>query len=91
MIPLGDAFGTNVIVENLLDEAGSSESPEAFVRRLVKFYDWWVQSPEKCVIACSHGDWIPEFVHHFTGKAIDIRKGDWIHLKLKGSRCLVVV
>jgi len=54
--------------------------------RVEKFFDWWKDEASDLVVACSHGDWIPTFVHFTVGIDIPLKKAAYVQLNLVGSR-----
>ncbi len=80
---LAAGLGLPVRVSPLLDEQREDlkESAGRFRGRLKRFLTWWEKKGPPCVVACSHGDWIPEFMKLATGEGEELGKGDWVVLE----------
>lgn len=53
--------------------------------RLEDFLEWWLEEAPRRMVACSHGDWIPEFLDMTIGAALPIKKGGWVELSHDGD------
>jgi 8-oxo-(d)GTP phosphatase len=80
--PLAEALECPVRISPLLDEQGEKESREKYLGRVKRFLTWWESKGPKIAIACSHGDWIPEFLSLTEGKPSELSKGDWTVVEL---------
>lgn len=82
--PLAAKLDCRVRVSALLDEQHGElkESYGRFRGRVKRFLSWWKAKGPDLMIACSHGDWIPELVSLVKGKPKDLSKGDWIVLEI---------
>jgi broad specificity phosphatase PhoE len=69
-----------VRVSALLDEQHEDmhESAGRFRGRVKRFLTWWEKKGPEIVVACSHGDWIPELLRVLKGKSKEVAKGDWV-------------
>lgn len=72
---IADLTGAPLQIDPRLDEGGDME------HKLRAFRAWWIseKAPDH-VVACSHGDWIPEFLQLTTGNFIDLEKAGWVEL-----------
>lgn len=61
-----------------LFEEGDEE--KGFKTRVSKFCKKARKSKSETVILCSHGDWIPIALKLLTGKARELKKGEWVVL-----------
>ncbi len=78
--PLAAAMNCQLRTSPLLDEQRDNlqETSGRFRGRVKRFLTWWQTKGPDCTVACSHGDWIPEFLQLARGKAKELSKGDWI-------------
>jgi broad specificity phosphatase PhoE len=79
---LAAKLNCRVRVSPLLDEQHEllNESYGKFRGRVKRFLTWWEKEGPDCLVACSHGDWIPEFLKLTRGKPKELSKGEWIVL-----------
>jgi len=82
--PLALKTGSKMRVSPLLDEqhVDRKESYGRFLGRVKRFLTWWEKKGPPLLVACSHGDLIPELVRLVKGKSKELRKGDWIVLEI---------
>lgn len=83
--PLSEFLRASVKVDPLLMEALPSESRADFASRIEGFRINIAASGATCVLACSHGDWIPEAAGLWAEKSIDCRKGSWTEFQMTGK------
>jgi len=88
--PLSIQQGSEVRINPLLDEQ-EGQSEALFKMRIQKFLEEWKKSANPYTLACSHGDWIPEFVYLAIGQHQDLKKGGVIWLELTAQKSLVAV
>ena len=88
VIPLARAAKTPVEVEPRLNEMGGNgkESSRQFGERITEFARWWREEAPPFVVACSHGDWIPEALAELTGASLDLKKGGWAEVVLEDGK-----
>jgi 8-oxo-dGTP diphosphatase len=75
--PLADKLGVRLRTDGRLGE-GSKGLEE----RTQEFLSWWRDQAPHRVVACSHGDWIPEFLNLAVGATLPLKKGGWAELSL---------
>ena len=83
--PLSKEISIKVIIDNDLNESDDSMS-----KRMQTFLRWWKDKAPDFVVACSHGDWIPEFLLLTTEKMQELRKADWVLLKLEDGKVTLI-
>lgn len=66
-----------VVILKCLDE---SESQTELGKRIVEFMKFFKASSSPIVVACSHGDWIPEFMDRVLKMPIALEKGAWAEI-----------
>lgn len=74
LMPIGEALNLDIEVMQLLSEGDSLK------KRCQQFWEWWQEDAPTFVVACSHGDWIPEFVQMTTDARIECIKGSWCEI-----------
>ena len=87
VMPIANLTGAEVHTSDWLMEKDGirPESEKAFRQRVLEFLEWWKRDAPELTVACSHGDWIPEFFVASVGAAIDLAKGGWAELGLKNG------
>jgi 8-oxo-(d)GTP phosphatase len=74
LMPLAEKLDLDLEIMKLLSEGDSLK------KKTQKFFEWWQQEAPAIVVACSHGDWIPEFLDLATGARITCAKGSWCEM-----------
>lgn len=74
LMPLGEKLDLDIEVMKELGEG------DGLASRIDAFYRWWQNEAPALTVACSHGDWIPDFVYKVNGARIDCSKGSWCEL-----------
>lgn len=74
LAPLAKRLGAPIQRENGLLEGSYLEA------RVEEFLSWWKRKAPDLVVACSHGDWIPAFLHAALGVSLPVNKGSWVEL-----------
>lgn len=70
-----------IVVLEDLEEQRRDEDSRAFTTRLqTVMNDWSLNFQDKTILACSHGDWIPEALYQLCNIKSDIRKAGWAEL-----------
>jgi broad specificity phosphatase PhoE len=69
-------------INELLKEYSKGESVSDFVMRIKAYLTHWKQHKATTLVACSHGDWIPEALRLWCDKEITLRKGAFVELTL---------
>jgi 8-oxo-(d)GTP phosphatase len=77
LAPLAESLGAKVRKDPRLLEGDGGD--------LEGFLSWWKEEAPARVVACSHGDWIPYFLHLAAGALMPVRKGSWTELSLEGG------
>ncbi len=82
--PLAVKIGARMRVSPLLDEQhfDKRESHGRFLGRVKRFLTWRGKKGPQVLVACSHGDWIPELIRLVKGKTKELGKGEWIVLEI---------
>jgi len=83
---LSKALKISVKVDPRLDEQHAAETIREWTQRVQAFIAEWKSSPEPLWVVCSHGDWIPFALEILIHQSIDVKKGAWIELELKGDQ-----
>ena len=78
--PLARILKQPALVDNDLNEGQAGEDGAMFIMRMERFLDTCRHGPHSRIIACSHVDWIPHFVHLFAGADVFPGTGCWIRL-----------
>jgi hypothetical protein len=65
--------------EPLLLEGGDG-TPPGLDQKIDLFFADWVHRKDPLTVACSHGDWIPEFLARYATIQTDVKKGAWAEL-----------
>lgn len=88
--PLAEHLKIEAEVFQLLNEFSATETEKDFIRRIHDFYEWWKNQAPPHIVACSHGDWIPEFLSLVIDKNISLKKGAWLTLEYKDGEVEMV-
>lgn len=80
--PFSKKISETLEIEPLLDEQGSSESQKIFFLRLHQLVELLLESKEKTIVICSHGDVIPSLIKILTGEDADLKKGGLVKILL---------
>lgn len=83
--PLSELLRVSVKVDPLLMETLPHESRADLASRIEGFRIQIAASGTTRVLACSHGDWIPEAAMLWAEKSIDCRKGSWTEFQMTGK------
>lgn len=75
--PLAKALGRKIKKDDRL-----LEGSERMKARLGDFWEWWLEEAPRRVVACSHGDWIPDFLALAVHAPIPLKKGGWAEISL---------
>lgn len=80
--PLAAALRVAIETEPLLLEGGekAAGAPDPLDERIDLFFSDWIQRAEPLTVACSHGDWIPEFLARYASIETELKKGAWAEL-----------
>jgi phosphohistidine phosphatase SixA len=65
-----------------VQESEDLNEGEQVEKKAKRFLEWWKEEAPPLTVACSHGDWIPEFTMLALGEEIDLNKAGWLELKL---------
>lgn len=84
LAPLARMLRVEVEEDPTLLESG--ETPGSLESRADRFFADWVGRTEPITIACSHGDWIPEFLERYATVQTDVKKGSWAELEYDASK-----
>jgi phosphohistidine phosphatase SixA len=76
--PIADYIDQKVSIVPELGEARDSREMDLFCNM---FFDTAKKSQADLYILCSHGDWIPHFLHRFAGLDAKCSKGSWTECK----------
>lgn len=77
--PLGDFYKREIEISQLLDE-GSQIQFGNVSTRINEFIRLWKNEFEDFVVICSHGDWIPDFLHIAAGEMISLKKAGLVEI-----------
>ncbi len=82
LAPLADALRVAVEIDGHLLEGGEPAPgvPFALDQRIDQFFADWVHRPDALTVACSHGDWIPEFLARYATVQTELKKGAWAEM-----------
>jgi len=83
--PLSAKLKCPIEILPALDEQGSSQSGEAFQKKIRTFFDAWEKGGNPITIICSHGDWIPLALKMLSGTSVDLKKGGWTQLNFENG------
>ena len=86
--PFAEEIGRPVEINNLLDEAARQRMP--MDQRIKKFIRWLTRDTHENVIACSHGDWIPEFFRHVLDREESLKKSGLCRFEVHGDQLKAV-
>jgi broad specificity phosphatase PhoE len=77
LLPLVGGAERSIEVLDCLDEG------EPLRRKVDEFVAWWEKRAAFAglVVACSHGDWIPEAAREICGQPIELKKGAWLRVE----------
>ncbi len=75
--------GERLQISPLLDEQGPFESVKSLESRIESYIENFKASSERNIIACSHGDWIPQFVLKISGLATELGKSGWLEIEYR--------
>lgn len=80
--PLAKSLHVAIESEPLLLEGGEHfvGVPDQIDQRIDLFFSEWTQRHEAITVACSHGDWIPEFLVRYASIETEVKKGAWAEL-----------
>lgn len=78
--PLAEMLASRVKTDERL-----LEGPWKLEVRVREFLSWWKASAPPRTVACSHGDWIPEFTRLAVGQEVPLRGGGWVEMTLEGD------
>jgi 8-oxo-dGTP diphosphatase len=71
LTPLSDALGVPIQIDRVLADAADGNVEQ----RVRRFLGDWLKSPAgETWIACSHGDWLPEFFHQSVSADLQMSK-----------------
>jgi 8-oxo-dGTP diphosphatase len=79
LAPLAKALRVPVEEEPLLLEGGDG-TPPGLDQKIDLFFADWVHRKDPLTVACSHGDWIPEFLARYATIQTDVKKRAWAEL-----------
>jgi 8-oxo-(d)GTP phosphatase len=85
LAPLASALRVEVEIDPLLHESGEDELGSMETRQDQFFADWALRE-ETLTVACSHGDWIPEFLARYARIFTEVKKGSWAELEFDPER-----
>lgn len=74
LMPLAQKLDLEVEIMKQLGEGDSLKT------KIHKFFEWWQKEAPTLVVACSHGDWIPEFIELTAGARLVCSKASWCEL-----------
>jgi 8-oxo-dGTP diphosphatase len=77
---LSQLLSVPVKIEEGLIERQKDEDSKAFETR-IRLVGELLAQKENIVVACSHGDILPELIHHFTDLSTDLGKSGWAELQ----------
>lgn len=86
LAPLSKLLSQDTVIDERLDEQHSFETPKNFQSRIKHFITETSSSPGGLIVACSHGDWIPEAIKLLCGVDADMGKSGWAILQNKDGR-----
>ncbi len=79
---IAKSVGLEPKVNDLLKEYAPGEPIEELVARIKSFFTEWKRQKYMVLVACSHGDWIPEAIRLMADKDYDIRKGAFVEITI---------
>lgn len=82
---IADASGTELEIDERLDEQRAGETPSQFQKRIKDFVKAWKAKPPKLMVACSHADWLPLAFGEILGRRLDLEKGGWAEIAIDGD------
>lgn len=86
--PLATALGVEVISSEFLTEQDEheGETSEGLQRRVKQFCRQWRDGDAHCVIASSHGDWLPLCLKELIGADVELKKGAFARIQMKDGK-----
>jgi len=78
--PIALSLKLRIRKNKLLAEEGESRSD--FLMRIAQFRKWCEEKAPPSILACSHGDWIPQFLRETTGLSTELKKGALAEIQL---------
>lgn len=82
--PLAKKIKKEIVSDQDLEEGGR------LIKKIQSFTETFEHGVSNIVIACSHGDWIPEFIEINFSLFMDIKKGELIYFEFTDHKFKII-